>query len=154
MNIQEQISINASKEQIWEVIIDIDRAAERISGIEEIEVLERPNQGIIGLKWKETRTMFGKTATEIMWITEAEENAYYQTRAENHGAIYTSRLAITEASEGTSLLTMSFGAETPGLLAKIMSATLGQLFKGATVKAIRKDLEDIKANVEGQSTPS
>ena len=148
MNIQEQISIKASKEQVWKVITDIDRAAERISGIQEIEVLERPTQGIIGLKWKETRTMFGKTATEVMWITEAEENAYYQTRAENHGAIYTSRLSIAEEQEGNSVLTMSFGAETPGLFAKIMSATLGQLFKGATVKAVRQDLADIKATVE------
>jgi len=44
-----------------------------------IEVLEKPDAGFVGFKWKETRKMFGKEATEIMWITDSVENEYFST---------------------------------------------------------------------------
>ena len=65
-----------------------------ISGIEKIEVLEKPSHGLVGLKWEETRIMFGKTAIEIMWITEAEDNSHYQTRAEHRNVVYISKLSF------------------------------------------------------------
>lgn len=73
MRIEEHIQIAASRERVWRVIADIDGAAERIRGIESIQVLERPASGLVGLKWRETRTLFGKTASEVMWIIEAVE---------------------------------------------------------------------------------
>ena len=94
--------------------------------------------------------MFGKIATEVMWITAAKENDYYQTRAESHGAIYISKLQIEE-KEGKTYLTMVFDGEAQSLMAKIMSVATGFLFKSATQKALQKDLEDIKAAVEKPS---
>ncbi len=139
--------INGSVEAIWKVISDIDGSVNVISGIEKIEVLERPEAGLTGLKWKETRTMFGQTATEVMWITEAEKNRFYATRAESHGSVYISRLSIEE-KDGVSLLTFDFSAEFETIGAKIMSFLTGWLFASATVKAIMQDLEDIKKAVE------
>ena len=81
MNVEVQTLINAPRDRVWKIISDIDKSVDVISGIEKIEVLENPDAGLVGFKWRETRTMFGKQATEVMWITEAEENAYYQTRA-------------------------------------------------------------------------
>ena len=117
------------------------------SGIENVEILEHPKDSLVGLKWIETRTMFGKTATETMWVTEAEENHYYQTRAENHGAIYISRLEITEEN-GQNFLSMSFDGQAQSFGARIMSVIFGFLMKGATKKMIQQDLEDIKKVVE------
>ena len=91
MKIKAKVSIKGKKEDVWDVITDIEGSVERISAIESVEILEKPATGILGLKWKETRTMFGKEATEIMWVTDAKENEYYQTRAESHGALYISR---------------------------------------------------------------
>jgi carbon monoxide dehydrogenase subunit G len=147
MNIEVQESINGSLEEVWRVITDIDNSVNVISGIEEIEVLERPEEGLVGLKWRETRTLFGKTATEVMWITDAEENAFYATRAESHGSIYITHLTIVEQDGGT-LLTMNFGAELQSFTAKVMSATMGWMFKNATIKAVQQDLTDNKAAVE------
>ena len=147
MNIEVHESINGSLDEVWRVITDIDNSANVISGIEEIEVLDRPEEGLVGLKWRETRTLFGKTATEVMWITDAEENASYSTRAESHGAVYITHLTITE-QEGVILLTMNFGAELQSFSAKVMSATMGWMFKNATIKAVQQDLTDIKAAVE------
>jgi len=149
MNIHVEIPIQAPREKIWEIITNFEGAADRISGIQKVEILEKPQEGIIGLKWRETRIMFGKEATEVMWITGAKENEYYQTQAESHGSIYTTRLAISGGAVDTHILYMSFTAEPQSLGAKVMAATLGGLFKNATKKALQKDLEDIKAAAEG-----
>ena len=147
MKVKAKVSIKGRKEDVWHAITDIEGSVGRISAIESIDILEKPASGILGLKWKETRTMFGKEATETMWITDAKENEYYQTRAESHGALYISRLEIEEAGDETNL-TMGFEGEAQSLGAKIMSFLTGFMFKGATEKALKQDLIDIKAFVE------
>ena len=147
MMLETQVTIKGTKAQVWQVITDIENAANTISGIEEVEILEQPTDGFVGLKWQETRTLFGKTATEIMWITDAVENESYQTRAESHGAIYTTHFTLTEQGDQTSL-TMRFNGEPQTFGAKLMSMAMGWMFKNATQKALAQDLEDIKAAVE------
>ncbi len=141
------IPIKASREDIWKVITDIDNAAQRISGIEKVDVLEKPTSGIVGFKWTETRIMFGKEATETMWITEAEENAYYKTRAESHGAVYISEMRIEESDNGNTL-TMAFEGQPQTFLAKLMGFIFSGMMKGSMKKVMMKDLEDIKKALE------
>jgi hypothetical protein len=147
MRVQVRVCIDGTKEDIWQVITDIKGSEKTIGAIEGIEILEKPATGLTGLKWRETRTMFGQTATEVMWITDVKENDYYQTRAESHGAIYISKLQIEEQEDKT-YLTMAFHGQAQSLAAKIMSVATGFLFKSATQKALQKDLEDIKVAVE------
>lgn len=139
--------VDASKEEIWEVISNIKKAEKTISGIEKVEVLEQPKEGLVGLKWRETRTLFGKTATEVMWITEAKENSHYKTRAESHGSIYITEVGIVEEN-GNNHIRMEFNAEPQTFGAKIMGVLLGSMMKNATKKALIKDLEDIKKAAE------
>lgn len=147
MEFKTSIRIKASQEKVWSIISDIEHAKDNISAIESIEVLEPGVDGLLGLKWKETRTMFGKQATEIIWITDTTENEFYQTRAESHGAIYISKLWLAP-QDGDTLLNMSFKGTPQTFGAKFMSALLGWAFKGATLKALNKDLEDIKTAAE------
>lgn len=147
MEVKTQIKIDAPKEKVWQVISDIENAVNNIEAIEEIEILEKPENGLIGLKWREVRTMFGKKATEVMWITHSEENHFYQTRAESHGSVYVSRVSV-EDHDGSTLLTMGFKGEAQTFMAKLMSGLLGSMFKNATIKALNKDLEDIKTLAE------
>lgn len=149
MKLKVEVPIHATKKEIWKVITDIDGAPERISGIETVEVHHNPGEDLVGLKWTETRTLFGKTATETMWVTEAEKNKYYKTRAESHGAIYTSIMRIDEKN-GQNYLGMEFYSQAQSFGAKFMATVLGPLFKGATKKALLKDLEDIKSHLEGE----
>ncbi len=148
MLIRAEVTIEASAEEIWKVITDIENSTQTITGIEKIEILERPAEGFVGLKWEETRTLFGQTATEIMWITDAEENKSYRTRAESHGSVYITKLALSE-EDGATRLTMEFEGIPQTFGARLMSATTGRFFKGATEKALMQDLADIKAAVEG-----
>lgn len=72
MAIKVDVTIDGPKEEVWNVIADIENSPNTITGIEAVEILEKPNDGLVGLKWQETRTLFGRTATEIMWITDAK----------------------------------------------------------------------------------
>ncbi len=58
MLVEAQVTINGSRAAIWAAITNIENASEIISGIENIEVLEKPANGLVGLKWRETRMLF------------------------------------------------------------------------------------------------
>ncbi|MCJ7715273.1 MAG: SRPBCC family protein [Anaerolineales bacterium] len=143
-----EILINAPKEKVWKIITDIENSADNISGIEKIEVLEKPDHGFVGFKWEETRKMFGQSATEIMLITDAVENKYYKTRAEHPNVVYISTLSLEEKN-GSTLLSMGFEAEALNLWTKIMSAVMGIFINKSMKKTLHQDLEDIKTTLEG-----
>jgi hypothetical protein len=147
MNALVSININGSKETIWKVISDLENSEKNISAILKIEVLEKPNNNILGFKWRETRTMFGKEATEVMWITEYEDNVYYKTRAESHGAVYITTMLIEE-NENDCTLSMRFEGKSVSFLAKISSILFSKMMMKATEKALLDDLKDIKNIVE------
>jgi hypothetical protein len=148
MIVEAQVTINGSKAAIWAAITNIENASETMSGIENIEVLEKPANGLVGLRWRETRMLFGKPAIAEKWITDAAENAFYKTRAEDNGFVFLSTMSISESSSGNITLTSSHDSQPQGIVAKLMSIPMGLFFKGVAKKAILQDLNDIKAAVE------
>lgn len=151
MHVEVKVPVKATRHDVWKKVTDIENAAETISGIEKVEILNKPSEGIVGLKWMETRTLFGKTATETMWITDAAEDNYYLTEAQSHGAIYRSKIQVSD-QDGTTYLSMDFDAEPQSLGGKMLSVIMGFMFRGATKKALLQDLNDVKSAVEGTAT--
>ena len=147
MRCSTSIEISKPKAEVWNAVTDIPNAVGMISGIISVEVLENPETGLVGFKWKETRKMFGKEATEIMWITDAGENEYYCTRAESHGSVYKTRLSLND-DDGNTRLTMAFTGEPQTMGAKILSFVMGGFMKGSMEKELQKDLVDIRNFVE------
>src|SRR5262249_4475658 len=141
-----QATIHGSKAATWSAITDIEHAADIISGIEKIEVLEKPAHGLVGLRWRETRMLFGKPETVEKWITEAAEGEFYTTRAESDGFVFLTTMRISESSDGITL-TSSHVTEPQGLAARMQALPMF-LFKGVVKKAILQDLNDIKSVVE------
>ena len=147
MQCSASIEISKPRADVWKAVTDIPNAVGMISGILSVEVLENPDTGLVGFRWKETRKMFGKEATEIMWITDAEENAFYSTRAESHGSVYKTRISLDDDG-GQTRLTMAFTGEPQTMGAKVMSFFMGGMMKGSMEKELLKDLTDIKNFVE------
>ena len=147
MIVEARVTINGSKAAIWAAITNIENASETISGIENIEVLEKPANGLVGLKWRETRTLFGKSATAEKWITDAAENEFYKIKAESDGFVFLCTKSISESSGGITL-TEFHESKPQGIVAKLLSIPMGLLFKGVAKKALLQDLSDIKAAVE------
>jgi len=146
MIVEAQVTINGSKAAIWAAITNIENASETMSGIEKIEVLEKPANGLVGLKWRETRMLFGKPATVEKWITDAAENEFYKAKAEDGGFVFLTTKRISESS-GSMTLAESHESK-PQTIAAKLSVPMLFLFKGVVKKALLQDLNDIKAAVE------
>lgn len=147
----ESIEIDAAPDAVWAVVADIQNAANVISGIKAIEILEAaPGPTITGVKWKETREWMGRDAVEVMWVTDARSPSFYETRAESHGSIYISRMELEPTQAGTRL-TMKFNCQPETLGAKVMWLLTGWMAKKSLRKIIGQDLADIKTAVESAS---
>lgn len=147
MKVSASIEINVSKEKLWEVVTDYSKWKSFITSILDVEVLEEAVDSFKGFKWKETRMMFGKEATEVMWVTDFEVNSYYKTRAESHGSVYESTVEIKE-NGATCILTQGFEGFPQKIMGKIMMGLMGSMMNKSTEKALYKDLEDIKKYAE------
>ena len=146
MIVETQVTIQGPRPRVWAAITNIENAASFISGIEKIEVLEKPASGLVGMRWRETRMYFGKPATVEMWITDAAENEYYKTRAESDGFLFLSTTSISESGSGT-VLSSSHETRPQGVVATLKSIPM-PFFRGVIKKALRQDLSDIKSAVE------
>ena len=148
MIVEAQVTLHGSKAAVWSVITDIAHGAELIRGIERIEIVHTPGQGLVGLRWRETRLLFGKAATVEKWITAATEHEGYTTRAESDGFAFLTTLGITEGADGL-VLTSAHESQPQTFLARVQMIPMGLFFRGVIRKAILEDLNDLKAAVEG-----
>jgi len=146
MLVEAQVTINGSREAIWTAVTDIANSSKIISGVENIELVEKPANGLAGLRWRETRMLFGKPATVEKWVTEAAENESFKTKAESDGFVFLTTFRISEGGDGMRL-TSSHDSKPQGILATLQSLPMF-LFKGVVKKAILQDLSDIKSAVE------
>jgi hypothetical protein len=147
MIVEAQVTIEGSKAAIWAAITNIENASEIISGIEEIEVLEKPVTGLVGLRWRETRMLSGKPATVEKWVTEAAENEFFKTRAEDLGFVFLTTKRISESGGGTTL-SECHESKPQSVVAMFMSIPMRLFFKGLIKRALQQDLNDIKSAVE------
>lgn len=147
MLVEAQVTINGSRAATWAAITDIDHAQDLISGIRRIEVVTRPAAGLVGLRWRETRVLFGEAATAEKWITEAAEGEYYTTRAEDRGFVFLTTMRLSE-SGGVTTLISTHESKPQGIVARLQWIPMVLFFKGVVRKAVLQDLNDIKAAVE------
>jgi hypothetical protein len=150
MLVEAHINISGSKSAAWAVMTDIEHAAEILSGVEKIEILEKPANGLVGMRWRETRMYFGKEATVEKQITEAAENEFHKTRAEDSGFVFLSTVSIS-GDDGSVTLSTTHDTQPQGFIAKLKSTPMF-LFKGILKKALSQDLNDIKTAVEQKSS--
>ena len=122
------IKIEKPKDSVWSAITDFENWESMISSILKIVIINKPTGDFVGLKWEETREMFGKEAKETMWITDSVVNEYYCTRAESHGSVYTTKISLSDSGTST-LLTMSFSGIAQTIVAKIISFLMSPFIK-------------------------
>lgn len=150
MKIHLDIEINAPRDRVFGVFSDIPKADAMLDAIEELEMLSDGPVGV-GTRWRETRTLFGKQATEDMWVTVFDPPNTYEVDAESHGTHYRSIYRFTDAPGEQTAVSLLFEGKAVSLLAKLMMP-LGVLFKPSTEKAFRADLEQLKSVCETPET--
>ena len=147
MKLNLETHVKAPIDAVFAAFSDIENSAANIEGIDRVEMLTDGPVGK-GTRFRETRTMFGKEATEEMEITQFDPPKSYTVEADSCGSHFTSVISFVEKDGGT-LVTMAMTSKANTFMAKLMTP-LGFLFAGAAKKAMRGDFEDLKKHIETQ----
>lgn len=141
------IDVAAPAERVFPILCDLEGAPERIDAIMKIEVLTDAEFGV-GTRWRETRKMFGKEATEEMEIIAVEPGRSYTTSANSCGSHYETVMSCEPRGANGCRVEFRFGWTPVTLGAKLMMP-MAFLMKGVMRKCIQQDLECIKRAAEG-----
>jgi carbon monoxide dehydrogenase subunit G len=146
-----QRDILAEPAEVWAVLTDVERFSKVLTSVDLVERVSGTGFEV-GTRWRETRRMFGKSATEEMWVAEVEAPSRIVVHAESKGTRYETVFDLTPSSLGTRL-SVTFGAETSEASAgqKLSWALMGPLGAKATKSALEQDLADIARAVESNS---
>ncbi|TWT88932.1 Polyketide cyclase / dehydrase and lipid transport [Pseudobythopirellula maris] len=139
--------IEAPPERVWAVATDLEHAAERVSGIDRIEVVTDGPFGV-GTVWRETRTMMNHQSTEELTVTRCGPPTGYTVEGESCGCAFASTLRFTPAGEGATDVGFEMLWRAKTIFAKLASPIAGLLVGGGMRKAVESDLSDLKRACE------
>ncbi|MCP5022981.1 MAG: SRPBCC family protein [bacterium] len=138
--------VAAPIEKVFESFTQLEKAVERVPGITSLEVLTEGPFGE-GTRWRETRVMFKKEATEEMWVTGFTPPHSYTVEAESHGMKYSTLFEFKTEGNGTNVC-WTFSGQALTFGARIMAPIFNLLMKGTMKKCMLGDLEAIGAACE------
>lgn len=142
-------TIQASAEEVFDASTDIHSWAEVVPAITQIEPLTEGPVGV-GTRFRETRVMWGREATEEMEFLEFERPGRYVLGAESHGCRYRTTFTLTPDGSGTKL-EMNFDGEPLTFGAKVMTFLMKPMMKKMG-DMCAKDLEAIRDHLESNRT--
>jgi hypothetical protein len=142
--------IAAPPEKVFDHLTDFRRAPEYVRGIKKVELLTDGPVGV-GTRFKETRIMFKREATETMEVTAFERPRGYTLTCESCGCQSVSTFCLVGRGSGTDV-EMNLEVKGLTLFGRIMGFLMRPMMK-MCMKEIAKDLEDIKRAVEGGAEP-
>lgn len=145
MQIHVSRTIPAAPEQVFAAATDVVGAPRRIDGIESTELLTDGPVGL-GTRFRETRVMFGKEATEEMEVVGFDPPRSWSLAAESCGCKYLTEIRFVPDGAGTRI-EMDFGGEPQTFLARIMGAVMAPLMRGTMVKCLEQDLESLERSL-------
>ena len=101
----------------------------------------------VGTRFRETRVMFGKEATEEMWVTEFVPNRSMTIRADGCGCEYTTVYTFEDRGAATHVrLEMTIR---PGTFLAWLMIPLGWIMTPFMRKCFAQDMEDLGTALEG-----
>ena len=124
---------------------DFPRWPQVIAAIERVDVLTDGPVGV-GTRFRETRRMFGREATEEMTVAELTSPSRFVLTAYNHGTAYHAEHVLTAVEGGTRLKLVFDG--TPKTVTARLLSPLGLMMRGTVMKQLSADLADIKRAAE------
>lgn len=144
-------TIAAPPDWVFALATDLAGAADRIDGIESLEVLTGGAFGV-GTRWRETRQMFGKPSTEEMEVTAFEPDRYYTTEAASHGCRYVSRFMCEPIGDSTraSLFFEGHPATLGARVMVILMAPLNWLMRRQVRRLLAEDLAGLRRAAEAR----
>lgn len=138
--------INSDPATVFTRATDVAAWPDSIPAVIKTEVLTEGPVGE-GTRFRETRKMFGKEASEEMTFSAFEPSSRYCLRCENHGARYEFEHLVTPDGDGTKL-EMRGTIEATNPVSKVMMTLFAPMRK-QFVNQCTADLDHLKASIEG-----
>lgn len=138
-------TIAAPPEAVFARATDYANCAEWIEAITAMEILT-DGPVAVGTRFKETRKMWGKEASETMEILELEAPQRVTLGAESHGCRYRTEFRFEPEGQGTKV-TMDFQGTPLTFGAKVFTVLMKPMIKSMS-KMCAKDLADLKQACE------
>src|SRR5690554_3078723 len=132
-----QTRIAAPIEAVFALASDFAGAAGHIKGIKKVEMLT-PGPVGVGTRFRETREMFGKDATEEMEVTAFDPPRSYTLGCHSCGAKYATTFRFEAEGDATQLV-CDFEA-TPATWWAWLFKPLAGLMMGAVKKCVQQDI--------------
>lgn len=143
--------VQASAVVVWQVITDLEGTARHLPGILRLERLSDDGPGTYrrGTRWRETRRMFGREASEVMEVAAVDPERRTDIVAEHDGVRYETGFDLTPAGNGAEPdgtdLVFRFSATRSGQAPtglKGLASTAGMTLMGPlALRATRKQME-------------
>jgi len=143
--------INAPIRHVFDLFTDIERAADRVSGIKRVEILTTGNFGL-GTRWRETREVFGCFDTSEMEVTAFEQYRTY-TLSHYKGGVGVEIVFVFEPQTTGTRVTIEFTLDGAGLPPGFLSP-LSWAIAGKVRHELSHDLTDLKDWLERRSSTS
>lgn len=135
-------TIKAPVERVFDAVAHIENFSEAVSTITNVEFLSEQRRGV-GTRFRETRVMGRREATTELEVTEYEPGERIRLMAEEGGSTWDS-VFTTKADDDGTLLELTMVATPHTMAARL----LNPLTKGMVAKAIRGDMDAVKAYCE------
>lgn len=150
-NLSVEFHINAPLDRVFAVCTDFENAAENIDAVQRVEILTDGPIGV-GTRFRETRIMFKREATETMEITAFDPPHSYTVEADSCGTHWSSTFTFApdQSSAGGTRINFTMVLSPRSLLAKMLSP-LSRLMIGPMRKCVEQDFSDLKAVCERAS---
>lgn len=138
--------IEAPVEDVFEAFTDFAGAAEHVQGIKRVEMLtDGPPR--VGTRWRETRIMYGREATETLEITAFEPNRRYTAGCNACGCRLESTFLFQPEGDATRVR-VTMDGQPLTTFAKLMAPLTRWMMGPSMKKCMDKDIEDLKKVVE------
>jgi len=138
-------TVPADRATVFAVITDFENAASFTSGILRLDMLT-PGPVMVGTRFRQTREMFGKEASEELEVVEFERPGYLALGAHSRGVDYRITYTLSD-DEGATRIVCEFTA-TPVTFAARLMAGMSGLFEEHARKIVAADLADASAEAE------
>ena len=135
-------TIDAPIDVVFKTVADIRQFSKALPHVVKFVFLSDVTSGV-GTRFRETRLMKGKEATTELEVTEYVENDRVRMVADSHGTVWDTTFAVSSEG-GKTTLTMTMDAKAYKLLPRLMNP----LIKGMITKAVKRDMDLVKAFCE------
>ncbi|MGH8870083.1 MAG: SRPBCC family protein [Actinomycetes bacterium] len=132
---------------VWQVFTDVPTATRRIAGVSDVEMLSSYVSGL-GTRWRETRTVYGRTSTEEFEVVDYEREHRYVVTSRGRGARYRTQYTFDALGTDATTVLAVFTVRGNTMVAGMVGVVVWPVTRRTVRKVLAQDVDDLAAAAE------